>query len=55
MIDSKVVEFEPEVGKMNFYLSVADHQLKTTEDQPTIGIILCKNKDKLEVEIYLQA
>ncbi|MBK7637426.1 MAG: DUF1016 family protein [Saprospiraceae bacterium] len=55
VIDLKVVEFEPEfAGKMNFYLSVVDHQLKTAEDQPTIGIILCKNKNKLEVEYALQ-
>ena len=51
----KVVEFEPEfAGKMNFYLSVVDDQLKTAEDQPSIGIILCKNKNKLEVEYALQ-
>jgi len=55
VIDLKVVEFEPEfAGKMNFYLSVVDDQLKTPHDQPTIGIILCKNKNKLEVEYALQ-
>lgn len=55
VIDLKVVEFEPEfAGKMNFYLSVVDDQIKTAEDQPTIGIILCKNKNKLEVEYALQ-
>lgn len=55
VIDLKVVEFEPEfAGKMNFYLSVVDNQIKTTDDQPTIGIILCKNKNKLEVEYALQ-
>lgn len=55
VIDLKVVEFEPEfAGKMNFYLSVVDDQLKTTDDQPSIGIILCKNKNKLEVEYALQ-
>lgn len=55
VIDLKVVEFEPEfAGKMNFYLSVVDDQLKTEYDQPTIGIILCKNKNKLEVEYALQ-
>jgi predicted nuclease of restriction endonuclease-like (RecB) superfamily len=55
VIDLKVVEFEPEfAGKMNFYLSVIDDQLKTTDDQPSIGIILCKNKNKLEVEYALQ-
>jgi predicted nuclease of restriction endonuclease-like (RecB) superfamily len=55
VIDLKVVEFEPEfAGKMNFYLSVVDDQIKTADDQPTIGIILCKNKNKLEVEYALQ-
>lgn len=55
VVDLKVVEFEPEfVGKINFYLSVVDNQLKTTDDQPSIGIILCKNKNKLEVEYALQ-
>jgi hypothetical protein len=39
---------------MNFYLSVADDQIKTAEDQPSIGIILCKNKNKLEVEYALR-
>ena len=55
VIDLKVVEFEPEfAGKMNFYLSVVDDQIKTVDDQPSIGIILCKNKNKLEVEYALQ-
>jgi predicted nuclease of restriction endonuclease-like (RecB) superfamily len=55
VIDLKVVEFEPEfAGKMNFYLSVVDDQIKTVEDQPSIGIILCKNKNKVEVEYALQ-
>lgn len=55
VIDLKVVEFEPEfAGKMNFYLSAVDDQIKTPDDQPSIGIILCKNKNKLEVEYALQ-
>jgi len=55
VIDLKVEDFEPEfAGKMNFYLSVVDDQLKTANDHPSIGIILCKNKDKLEVEYALQ-
>lgn len=55
VIDLKVVEFEPEfAGKMNFYLSVVDDQINTADDQPSIGIILCKNKNKLEVEYALQ-
>jgi predicted nuclease of restriction endonuclease-like (RecB) superfamily len=55
VIDLKVVAFEPEfAGKMNFYLSAVDEQLKTPEDQPSLGIILCKNKNKLEVEYALR-
>lgn len=55
VIDLKTGEFEPEfAGKMNFYLSVVDDQLKKAEDQPSIGIILCKTKDSLEVEYALQ-
>lgn len=55
VIDLKAVEFEPEfAGKMNFYLSAVDDLLKTDTDQPSIGIILCKNKNKLEVEYALR-
>lgn len=55
VVDLKVVEFEPEfAGKMNFYLSAVDEHFKTPEDQPSIGIILCKNKNKLEVEYALR-
>lgn len=54
-IDLKTGEFEPEfAGKMNFYLSAVDNQLKTADDNASIGIILCKSKDKLEVEYALQ-
>jgi len=55
VIDLKAVEFEPEfAGKMNFYLSAVDDLLKTEADQPSIGIILCKNKNKIEVEYSLR-
>ena len=55
MIDLKAVEFEPEfAGKMNFYLSATDDLLKTAADQPSIGIILCKSKNKVEVEYSLR-
>jgi predicted nuclease of restriction endonuclease-like (RecB) superfamily len=55
VIDLKSNEFEPEfAGKMNFYLSAVDDLLKTEADQPSIGIILCKNKNKLEVEYALR-
>lgn len=40
--------------KLNFYLSAVDSQLKHTDDNPTIGLILCKNKDKVEAEYALR-
>lgn len=55
VIDLKMVEFEPEfAGKMNYYLSAVDKQIKTEQDNPSIGIILCKSKEKIEVEYALQ-
>ena len=55
VIELKAGEFKPEyVGKLNFYLSAVDDQLRAQDDQPTIGLILCKNKDKLDVEYALR-
>jgi predicted nuclease of restriction endonuclease-like (RecB) superfamily len=55
VIDLKMSEFEPEhAGKMNYYLSAVDKLIKTNEDNPSIGIILCKSKDNLDVEFALQ-
>ena len=54
-VDLKVVEFEPELaGKMNFYLELLDEKVKQEDDNPTIGIILCPEKDDLEVEYALR-
>jgi predicted nuclease of restriction endonuclease-like (RecB) superfamily len=55
VIDLKMGEFEPEfAGKMNYYLSAVDDLLKTEIDQPSIGIILCKSKEALDVEYTLR-
>jgi predicted nuclease of restriction endonuclease-like (RecB) superfamily len=55
VIELKVHEFEPEhAGKMNFYLSVVDDLLKHPGDQPSIGLILCKDKDRVIVEYALR-
>jgi predicted nuclease of restriction endonuclease-like (RecB) superfamily len=55
VIDLKMGEFEPEFsGKMNFYISAVDQILRSPQDEPTIGIILCKSKDKTTVEYALQ-
>jgi predicted nuclease of restriction endonuclease-like (RecB) superfamily len=55
VFELKMGEFEPEyIGKLNFYLSAVDDMLKSEFDQPSIGILLCKNKDKIEVEYALR-
>lgn len=54
VIDLKTSEFEPGyAGKMNFYLSAVDDLLKMNSDQSSIGIILCKSKNEIEVEYAL--
>jgi len=54
-VELKTVEFEPEfAGKMNFYLELLDDQEKQSDDNPSIGIILCPIKDNLEVEYALR-
>lgn len=55
-LELKTVEFEPEfAGKMNFYLELLDEQVKQDDDNPTIGIILCPEKDDIEVEYALRS
>lgn len=55
VIELKSVAFKPEfAGKLNFYLSAVDDILKTENDNPTIGLILCKEKDKIEAEYALR-
>ena len=55
VIDLKKGEFMPEyAGKMNFYCSAVDDQLKHETDQPTIGLILCQGKDKVFAEYTLR-
>ena len=55
VIDLKSGAFKPEyAGKMNFYLNVIDDVLKHPDDQPSIGLILCKNKNKIVAEYSLK-
>lgn len=54
-IDLKVGDFKPEyIGKMNFYLTLLDRLEKSPDEEASIGIILCAEKDHLEVEVALQ-
>jgi predicted nuclease of restriction endonuclease-like (RecB) superfamily len=55
VIDLKMGAFKPEyAGKMNFYLSAIDDSLRHPSDEPSIGIILCKGRDRLIVEYALR-
>ena len=55
VIELKVGEFLPEhAGKMSFYLSAVDQHLRHPDDQPTIGLILCKTKSRLVAEYTLR-
>ena len=55
VIELKAKEFKAEyAGKLNFYLSAVDETLKSTNDNPTIGILLCKERNKIEAEYALR-
>lgn len=54
-IDLKIGEFEPEfAGKMNFYLNLLDTKIKLPDENPSIGIILCAEKNSVEVDFALK-
>lgn len=54
-IELKSGEFEPEyAGKLNYYLSALDSLVKLPEENPSIGILLCRDKDNTEVEFTLR-
>jgi len=54
-IELKTGAFKPEyAGKMDFYLELLNDTEKAQDDNPSIGIILCAEKDKLEVEVSLR-
>ena len=56
MIELKAGKFKPEyIGKLNFYLSAVDDILKHKDDNPSIGILLCKDKgSKVKAEYALR-
>jgi predicted nuclease of restriction endonuclease-like (RecB) superfamily len=55
IIDLKIEEFKPEfAGKMNFYLSAVDEKLRHSSDAPSIGIVLCKERNRVVVEYALR-
>lgn len=55
VIDLKTTPFKPEyVGKMNFYLSAVDDQLRHKDDKLSIGLILCKTRSEIVAEYALR-
>ncbi len=56
VVDLKMKPFEPEfAGKINFYLSAVDDQMRHPDDAPTIGLLLCKDaQNKLKIEYALR-
>ncbi len=55
VVELKKGDFKPEyAGKMNFYCSVVDDQIRNETDQPTIGLILCQTKDRILAEYTLR-
>ncbi len=51
VLELKVVPFMPEfAGKLNFYVSAVDELMKQPDDNPTIGLLICKSKDDTVVE-----
>lgn len=55
VIELKIGEFKPEyAGKLSFYLTAIDEQIKESNDNPTIGLLLCKHKNNVVAEYTLR-
>ena len=55
VVELKAVPFSPDfVGQMNLYLSAVDDLMRHPDDAPTIGLLLCKGKDRMVVEYALR-
>jgi predicted nuclease of restriction endonuclease-like (RecB) superfamily len=55
VVELKATAFKPEhAGKMNFYLSAVDDLLKHRDDQPSIGLLLCRSRNRVQVEYALR-
>ena len=55
VVELKAVEFIPEfVSKLNFYISAVDEYVKTPEDKPTIGLLLCRSKSDTKASFALR-
>ena len=53
-VELKIGKFKPEyIGKMQFYLSALDEKVKIKDENPSVGLILCKSKDEEVVRIAI--
>jgi predicted nuclease of restriction endonuclease-like (RecB) superfamily len=56
VIELKTKEFEPEhTGKLGYYITAINHQLKKDVDNPTIGLLICKTKDNIDAQYSLES
>ena len=55
VVELKVKAFEPEfAGKLNFYVNAVNDLIRTKDDNPTIGLLICRDMEKPEVQWALQ-
>lgn len=55
VVELKAGAFKPEhAGKLSFYLSAVDAQMKSEQDSPTIGLLLCKSQNRVVAEYALR-
>ena len=56
VLEVKVCDFDPAyMGQLGTYVVAVNHQLKTDEDNPTIGLLVCKSLDKVEAQYALES
>lgn len=56
VIELKVQSFHPSfLGQLSFYVSAINHQFKTDIDNPTIGLLICKDKDNVVAKYALES
>ena len=55
VVELKAVPFEPEfTGKLNYYVNIVDDLIKTPKQNPTIGLLICSNKDSTDVQYSIK-
>lgn len=55
VIELKAVPFQPEfIGKLNYYVNIVDDMIKTPEQNPTIGLLICSDKDSTDVRYAIK-